>query len=1429
VTDNDKIITIDSASALKDLTTLPAYLLPETHLESARQDLYSCSYCGVGDSGCVTRSNKLSQNSTIALKEGCGVFKTQFHGEYTDFEAIINDQEHIKIITPVALASEGGTIKGELSINETTHNVTAREIDRERSPIGTLRSQTFIPYSTTSTISELNIKDTVSTKGCIKLKLSLMRQHSAFPIHITPSALDKDGRERISLTYKESIVRLAELLLEHTGKKAKTLIYACGQIDYFTIFAMQEVFRLLGIRNLTGNAEHCLNAGAVHNEMLTGQEGPFLTFNQGTTGAKRFYLFNGWNGFITHPPVFSEIVKREDFDAYLIEVMETESAQVLQKKLGDERVLLIRPRTDPLLALAIAHEILTEYKDAVNDRFIDLFSDQGTAKQYIKMALSTEFESASVAKRIAPEPEYEDRLIKGIKDIAYKLTQPDSVPINIPSVGLSQTSGVVAHCLWGNLLALLGKYGLNADGSPAGGTLRLPGQINAESEVQGLSRKYFMGRIPMDDAVEAARRMDLPDNAYDPVLHDSPRAALDYSDPTPGEKELFICFGTQFEANMMDRPRWLRKLQDPDTKLVVIDPIPDPFSVAHADLIIPSPPHPATTKVYQNGEWKLSLSVPNKQSAPETRSDVTIIYDVMAEITQQLEDNPELVTQHLHLKEHLHSGYLRKRFVAPSPTDDDSNNEATKKIASTINEEITIGRSESNKMVLPERDISRHHAVITCIDRTIPRFHLKDLNSFNGCYKNSEQVSEVDFGLDDTINFGDTTLSIDRLLLFFDLSNSENLKSNITETNNEGGLKRIDGEICRPQLWQRILNYMSNGSGPLYCRPEDSTGQVITWEDLISKGSIIYGGVGETRYRLDYNQPENIPFADIYRKPRKFTFFCPTEQDLEYPQGIILNSGRSALSADRERIRFASSTFNSGKATPIVGMPDINPLHVSPLLAKRMNLKTGDHVKIRSRHSEGALVLPVNVSDWMKGDTTYVSFHKSKAQIERKHYINTVTTHLSRCPYCAQTQVKASEVFLEKAGTVKLSLPSYETGTLAHQTSEWLHASEKKGKADIASLSSEADLPVWSGQSTPLYVTDIINETHDSFTFRFQGNPLCRFVYWPGQFCTLVLNIDGKKVLRSYTISSPPTRPYILEITIKRVPGGLVSNWLPDNLNIGDKVEIAGPKGKFCLTPEKIPERLLFISGGSGITPMMSMSRWLCDISADTNIKFLNSVRSPNDIVFDQEIQMLTSRYKMFEPIIITSTRTGGSGGWTGISGRINTDMINTLVPDLHERHIYLCGPPGYMDFVKSLLLELDFDQAHLHMESFGGLRTSTKNKQKPMLAKTNISIAPPFSTTIDTKTKIEVETVETFSVTFSRSEKTVESDANLPLLDLAEEQDIDLDYSCRSGSCGDCKVKLIKGEVEMESEEGLDTEEKSAGYILTCVGTPRSNCILDA
>ncbi len=883
--------TLEHTGILEDLGELPRFL--RANVEG--QARYACSFCGVGDTVRLTVDD---QRVVQTLPDARGVLKVESSLGRREYVAEIRDGKWLDLELNGQPRLTGPMLSGRWEWENGSRDIVARSaVEPSESGV-----QRWALALASGSAQRTRLGDGLPTAGCLKLRTSMGLQRPVFPIHAEPSIRGEPGT-REAVSYSVAIGHLADLLLKHRPPHGRTLIYACGQIDYFTIFAFQEVFRLLGIRNLAGNAEHCLNAGAVHNEILTGQEGPFLTVEQGIHGPNRFYLLNGWNGLISHPPVFAQLVKRPDLTGYLVEVIESESARAFVKRCGEERLLLVRPGSDPHLALAVAHEVLTQYPQAVEQQFLDRFADRESFENYRRLAASEMFDPARTAERIAPEPALAERLLNGIRDIAAQLVKPDVVPINIPSVGLSQTKGVVAHCLWGSLLAMLGKYGLKSDGTPAGGTVRIPGQINAQTEVQGLSRNYFMGRVRFtpEFVAEVARRMDLPEDAYQVAVADTPRAALDYSDPSD-VPELFICFGTQFESNMLGRVRWIDKLKAANTTLVVVDPIPDPFTVTNAELIIPSPPHAAAAKLYQNGEWRLSLSSPVKQKAPDTRTDATIVYDVMAEISQRLRLDPELRKQWPDLGRLSDSGYLQRRFES------------------------------------------------------------------------------AEFG---------------------------------------GGLDRLDGEVSRPQLWSRIQDYMTGsnvagGFGPLYCRPEHADGRPITWDEIIQQGEIIYGGVGTTRYRLDYDDPTHVPFRDIWRRPGKFKFFVPTETDLSLVDGLILDSGRSPLSEDKKRIHFAVATFNSGKATTNVDLPDENSLYVSLSLALELGLCAGDHVRVTGVDTQASLVLPVIPTSRLRGQTLYTSFHKCKAEIDQGRYLNDLTSHLGRCPYTAQSNFKLTRVTLEK-------------------------------------------------------------------------------------------------------------------------------------------------------------------------------------------------------------------------------------------------------------------------------------------------------------------------------------------------------------------------------------------------------------------------------
>ena len=346
---------------------------------------------------------------------------------------------------------------------------------------------------------------------------------------------------------------------------------------------------------------------------------------------------------------------------------------------------------------------------------------------------------------------------------------------------------------------------------------------------------------------------------------------------------------------------------------------------------------------------------------------------------------------------------------------------------------------------------------------------------------------------------------------------------------------------------------------------------------------------------------------------------------------------------------------------------------------------------------------------------------------------------------------------------------------------------------------------IWSEGTTRLKVAGIIEETHDCKTFRLINEEPLLFSYQPGQFVTFILNINGQEVRRSYSMSSSPSRPYLLEVTIKRIPGGLVSNWFCDHVKLDDVLTVTGPSGKFtCFNYPS--NKLLFIGAGSGITPIVSMSRWIADTASTVDVKLLASFKSPPDIIFRKEFEMLSARNRSFQVGVTVTSGWHGTEFWTGLTGRVNEHMLNMFVPDIHERDIFLCGPEPFADNVKKILRDMNYDMSRFHTESYGSGRSAQESGD--------------VDKTLQLKGPLH-------KVTFTRSGKTVDTDENVTLLDLAEAHGIEIEYSCRSGSCGECEVKC-KGKVKVSPFCEIDAKTQNAGFIYACCSTALSDLDLD-
>ncbi len=355
--------------------------------------------------------------------------------------------------------------------------------------------------------------------------------------------------------------------------------------------------------------------------------------------------------------------------------------------------------------------------------------------------------------------------------------------------------------------------------------------------------------------------------------------------------------------------------------------------------------------------------------------------------------------------------------------------------------------------------------------------------------------------------------------------------------------------------------------------------------------------------------------------------------------------------------------------------------------------------------------------------------------------------------------------------------------------------------APEAAPASPAAPGKWSGR---LRVSRIFQETPDVKTFRLM-NPLggvLPFAWLPGQFLTVTVAPDGKPVRRSYTISSSPTQHDYAEITVRHEGPGLVSGFLHGGVKEGDLLEASGPSGAFTFTGREC-KCILLVAGGVGVTPLMSVIRYLTDRCWAGDIYLLYSVRSPQDIIFREELEYLQRRHANLR-VVITASRAEGTG-WSGPAGRITKELIAQSVPDLGSRYVHVCGPVPMMEAVKKLLAELGVPPSRVKTEAFG-----------PALGKPEPA-RPPATPPAGQEADGAGAGVAFPTVTFARSEKSAPLPPDKAILDVADVAGVEIDNSCRVGTCGTCRVRLLSGQVTMAVEDGLEPGDKEKGIILAC------------
>jgi len=351
--------------------------------------------------------------------------------------------------------------------------------------------------------------------------------------------------------------------------------------------------------------------------------------------------------------------------------------------------------------------------------------------------------------------------------------------------------------------------------------------------------------------------------------------------------------------------------------------------------------------------------------------------------------------------------------------------------------------------------------------------------------------------------------------------------------------------------------------------------------------------------------------------------------------------------------------------------------------------------------------------------------------------------------------------------------------------------------ADPAVKDAHLSAPRSFAKTVILELVRIERQTHDCTSLRFRIPEGRGIDFRPGQFLTFDWLLNGQKLSRSFSISSAPTQRGFVEITVKKNPQGLVSRFLNERAAPGLMVEARGPFGRFHLD-ENTQTRIVLFAAGSGITPMISMLRYIDDLSLHTETTLFYSVRTRADIIFASELEALEERLLNLQCIVAL---TQPDDGWHGPSGRISRELITKHLNDAADRTFFLCGPQPFMEHVRGILLALGVPAEKIVEEKFDG------GKSK----------APAG---------MDLE-VYSGQVEFVRSGKTARLSPGQTLLEAAEANGIDLPYGCRQGQCGTCTTRLLEGEVE--ANDGQDQGLKARGYVLACVTRARGDVRLDA
>lgn len=327
----------------------------------------------------------------------------------------------------------------------------------------------------------------------------------------------------------------------------------------------------------------------------------------------------------------------------------------------------------------------------------------------------------------------------------------------------------------------------------------------------------------------------------------------------------------------------------------------------------------------------------------------------------------------------------------------------------------------------------------------------------------------------------------------------------------------------------------------------------------------------------------------------------------------------------------------------------------------------------------------------------------------------------------------------------------------------------------------------------------VVPEAPNVATFVFRAPSGAWFDYAPGQFLTLEIPAEQGTVWRTYTISSSPSRPLSISITAKAQATSIGTRWMIDNLQPGMRLKAVGPGGLFS-SANHPSDKYLFISAGSGITPMYSMSTFLWDRGTEPDIVFINAAKRPSEIIFREQLEQMATRVPGFVLRFVVDEPDRWAA-WTGYRGVFNQLMLGLMAPDYLEREVFCCGPEPFMQAVRDMLNALGYDMSRYHQESFSA--PIETDGDSPLLD----DVVP------DADMQAEI--------TFSESGKVAACAQTDTVLAVARANGLNIPSGCTFGLCGTCRIMKTSGEVHMVHNGGISDDDIEEGYILACCSKP--------